>query len=95
MLPSHREETTWARSPDDVFVGREREMEELRAALEAALAGQGRLVLLAGEPGIGKTRTAHELAAHARQRGARVLVGHCYESKGAPPFWPWVQMVRA
>lgn len=70
-------------------------MEELRASLEAALAGHGRLVLLAGEPGIGKTRTAHELTADARQRGARVLIGHCYESKGAPPFWPWVQIVRA
>ncbi len=43
------------------FVGRQREMERLRAALEEALAGRGRLVMLAGEPGIGKTRTAQEL----------------------------------
>ena len=41
------------------FVGRQREMAELTAALEDALAGQGRLVMLVGEPGIGKTRTAH------------------------------------
>ncbi|MCI0794977.1 MAG: ATP-binding protein, partial [Chloroflexi bacterium] len=41
-----------------VFVGREKELAELTAALEDALAGQGRLVMLVGEPGIGKTRTA-------------------------------------
>ena len=45
-----------------IFVGRQREMAELTATLDDALAGQGRLVMLAGEPGIGKTRTARELA---------------------------------
>ena len=76
----------------DPFIGRERELATLHAALADAAAGQGRIVLLAGEPGIGKTRLAQELAAHARQRGALVLVGRCYE--GTPPFWPWVQMIR-
>jgi tetratricopeptide (TPR) repeat protein len=80
---------------DGVFVGREREMAALRANLEDAVAGCGRLVLLVGEPGIGKTRTAHELAAHAQARGARVFTGRCYEGGGAPPFWPWIQIVRA
>jgi MoxR-like ATPase len=56
-------------------VGRQREMDELKAALEDALAGHGRLVILAGEPGIGKTRTARELAAYAETRGAQVLWG--------------------
>jgi tetratricopeptide (TPR) repeat protein len=51
--------------------------------------------LLAGEPGIGKTRTAQELAIEAHRQGVRVLVGRCCESEGAPPFWPWVQIVRA
>ena len=51
------------------FVGRQQEMALLEAALDDALSGQGRLVLLAGEPGIGKTRIAQELAAHARQKG--------------------------
>src|SRR5262245_37463393 len=51
------------------FVGRAREMDALRAHLEEALSGQGRLVLLAGEPGIGKTRTAEELTTYARLRG--------------------------
>lgn len=80
---------------DGVFVGREREMAALHTAFDEAVAGRGRLALLVGEPGIGKTRTAHELAAHARVQGARVFSGRCYEGEGAPPFWPWVQIVRA
>ncbi len=67
------------------FVGRHQEMGELRAALEDALSGQGRLMMLAGEPGIGKTRTAQELASHAEILGAQVLWGRCYEEEGAPP----------
>jgi DNA-binding SARP family transcriptional activator len=76
------------------FVGRERELAELGAALDDAFAGKGRLVLLSGEPGIGKSRLAEELAARARVRGARVLVGRCWEAGGAPAYWPWVQALR-
>jgi predicted ATPase len=84
-----------ARAARDIFVGREKELAILQAHLDSAASGHGRLVLLVGEPGIGKTRTAHELAAYARTRGAQVLIGRCYESEGAPPFWPWIQIVRA
>ena len=70
------------------FVGRESEMAELEAALEEALAGQGRLVMLVGEPGIGKTRTARQFSTHAQLRGAQVLWGRCYEEHGMPPYWP-------
>ncbi len=77
-----------------VFVGRERELTELVGALEEALAGRGRLVLLVGEPGIGKSRLAHELMARARERGAQVIVGRCWEAGGAPAYWPWVQSLR-
>ena len=76
-------------------VGRQREMAELRAALDDAMAGRGRMVMLAGEPGIGKTRTAQELASHAESLGAQVLWGWCYEQQGAPPYWPWVQPLRS
>lgn len=76
------------------FVGREREMQQLLAALDHAQAGRGRMILLIGEPGIGKTRTAAELATVARQRGAQVFVGQCYEGDGAPAFWPWIQVMR-
>ena len=78
-----------------VFVGRQREIAELTAALDEALSGQGRIVMLAGEPGIGKTRTAQELTALAETAGAMVLWGWCYEEEGAPPYWPWVQAIRA
>jgi DNA-binding CsgD family transcriptional regulator len=77
------------------FVGRQREMGKLKGALEDALSGQGQLLMLVGEPGIGKTRTAQELAAHAKTRGAQVLWGWCYEEEGAPPFWPWLQPIRS
>jgi len=78
-----------------VFVGRERELAELRAALEAALAGHGALALLVGDPGIGKTRTAEEFATYARLRKAKVLWGRCYEGEGAPAYWPWIQVLRS
>ncbi|MGH7966477.1 MAG: ATP-binding protein, partial [Candidatus Binatia bacterium] len=78
-----------------IFVGRERELHELRAGLDEVASGQRRLFVLAGESGIGKTRLADEFAALARQQGARVLWGRCWEGEGAPAFWPWVQIVRA
>ncbi len=78
-----------------VFVGRQREMAELSAALDDVLTGHGRLVMLVGEPGIGKTRTAQELASYAETRGTQVLWGRCYEEEGAPPYWPWVQLIRS
>ena len=76
------------------FVGRQREMADLKAALEDSLAGHGRLVMLVGEPGIGKTRTAQELVALATKRGALALWGRIREEQGAPAYWPWVQMLR-
>ena len=68
-------------------------MSQLMAALDDAMSGQGRLVMLVGEPGIGKTRTARELAAHAERQGAQVLWGWCYEDEGAPSYWLWVQSI--
>jgi eukaryotic-like serine/threonine-protein kinase len=77
------------------FVGRERELAELVGGLDDALDGHGRVFLLVGEPGIGKSRLAEELTANARASGARVLVGRCWEAGGAPAYWPWVQALRA
>jgi DNA-binding CsgD family transcriptional regulator len=70
-------------------------MDTLTAALEDARSGRGRLAMLVGEPGIGKTRTAQELAAYAETQGVRVLWGRCHEYQGAPPYWPWIQAIRA
>ena len=84
------------RAPDGrPFVGRDAQLAALDDALTAALAGHGNLVLLVGEPGIGKTRLSEEFTAHARARGALVLWGQCYEWDGAPPYWPWLQALRA
>jgi len=83
------------RGAGQAFVGRDREVAELVAGLEDAAGGRGRLFLIAGEPGIGKTWLAEHLAGHATKRGIQVLWGRCWEGGGAPPFWPWVQMIRA
>jgi predicted ATPase/class 3 adenylate cyclase len=74
-----------------VFVGREKELERLRTMFDNAVSGHGGLVMLVGEPGIGKTRTTQELETYARMRGAQVLWGRTHESAGAPPYWPWIQ----
>src|SRR5208283_2221628 len=72
------------------FVGRTAERESLAAAWRDACQGQRRIALLAGEPGIGKTRLAAELAREAHADGSLVLYGRCDEDLGAP-YQPWVQ----
>lgn len=75
------------------FVGRERELEELSAALSAATAGRGGFALVAGESGIGKTALIGALAEQAEAEDVRVVWGRCWEGGGAPPFWPWGRIV--
>jgi class 3 adenylate cyclase len=77
------------------FVGRDVELSQLGDALDSALGGQGRLVLVAGEAGIGKTRVTEELADRATARGVKVVWGRCSESEGASAYWPWIQVLRA
>lgn len=77
------------------FVGRDAELSVLVEAFGRSLTGAGQVALVVGEPGIGKTRLAEQLAATAAVRGAAVLWGACYEWEGAPPFWPWAQVLRA
>jgi len=84
-----------ARHAPAVFVGRERELDALLRGLETASGGSGRLFLVSGEPGIGKSRLADELTAEARRLGARVLWGRSWEAGGAPAYWPWVQSLRS
>lgn len=78
-----------------VFVGREQEVAEMRKVVEDALEGNGRLLLISGEPGIGKTRISEELATYARLNGASVHWGWCHEGDGAPAYWPWAQAIRS
>jgi DNA-binding SARP family transcriptional activator len=82
------------RRPDRIFVGRGRQLAQLMAGVEDLQRGGGSLFLLRGEPGIGKTWLAEEGAARAAERGALVLAGRCWESGGAPAYWPWVQCLR-
>jgi predicted ATPase len=76
-----------------VLVGREREQVFLREELASTIAGHGRLVLLGGEAGIGKTSLARDLAREASARGAPVLTGHCYDLTNTPPYGPWLDLV--
>jgi DNA-binding winged helix-turn-helix (wHTH) protein len=73
--------------------GREPERRLLEEALRALLGGKGGTLLLAGEPGSGKTRLLEELSTMAT--GARVLWGRCLPtSEGTPALWPWIQILR-
>jgi DNA-binding SARP family transcriptional activator len=78
-----------------VFVGRGAELRTVLGALADTREGRGGVLLLAGEPGIGKTRLADEVAAHARDQGIHITRGRCWEDGGAPAYWPWVQLLRA
>jgi DNA-binding CsgD family transcriptional regulator/tetratricopeptide (TPR) repeat protein len=74
------------------LVGRELERIQLREQLAAAFGGQGRLVLVSGEAGIGKTTLARELCQEAAAQGATVLAGHCFDLTATPPYGPWLDL---
>jgi DNA-binding SARP family transcriptional activator len=76
------------------IVGREDELDVLAAGLEDALAGRGRLFVVVGPPGSGKTRLGDEIASRAKARGATILWGRAWDGGGAPPYWPWRQAVN-
>jgi tetratricopeptide (TPR) repeat protein len=77
------------------FVGRARELAILRAALDDARAGRGRVVLITGDAGVGKSWLAEELANEVRSLGLHVAWGRCYDGAGAPPFFAWAQVLRS
>ena len=98
MIPSTRspdkEPRAGALSATFPLIDRIGEVGELRAALDAALGGSGRVVLLGGEPGIGKTRLATVIAGEAESRGVPVWWGRGWEDGSAPAFWPWNTALR-
>jgi tetratricopeptide (TPR) repeat protein len=77
----------------DPFVGRHVEQDVLRRAVDGASAGRGSIVLIAGEPGIGKSSLARVASEHAESAGMTIRRGACWEEPSAP-FWPWVQVLR-
>ncbi len=79
---------------DTRFVGRIDELKQLTSVLDAARGGAGALVMLAGEPGIGKTRIAEEICTQARASGVRTLTGRCYEGEASMPYAPFVEALR-
>jgi hypothetical protein len=87
--PSSAQLADWGR-----FVGRASELDALRAAFDGALSGQTAVVMVVGEPGIGKTRTVEELGVYAALRGAQVLWGHSYEGEIGVPYLPFVEALR-
>jgi len=77
------------------LIDREEELAALKAALDTMLSGRGQVVLVAGEPGIGKTRLAEELLVYARLRGCVALTGRCYEQEVSIPYLPVAEALRA
>lgn len=76
------------------LVGRAGELAQASVRWQEAMAGHGSVLLVAGEPGIGKTRLLEAVAGLAHAAGGEVRWGRCFESDGAPPFWPWRQVLR-
>ena len=80
-------------TPPTPLIGREGELAEVNAVWHKARAGEGQVLLISGEPGIGKTRLMHELMAQERYSAAYVLWGECYAEGGAP-YAPLAQAVQ-
>jgi tetratricopeptide (TPR) repeat protein len=79
-----------------VFVGRESELKQLKSAFDGAISGQGALMMVTGEPGIGKTALCEQLSTYVTLRGGRTLVGHCYEKGSLSlPYLAFVEALRS
>ena len=77
------------------LVGRELEIDILRHTLAKSLSGEGRVVLISGSPGVGKTRLAAEIGVEASKREALIFVGNCYDREDSVPFVPFVEMLES
>ncbi len=79
-----------------VFVGREQELKQLQSTFDGAMSGQGALMMVLGEPGIGKTALCEQLATYVTLRGGQTLVGHCYEEGSLSlPYLAFVEAMRS
>ncbi|CAN5247177.1 hypothetical protein BH18ACT12_BH18ACT12_16680 [soil metagenome] len=85
---------TPGRRASSPLVGRAEELALLGAGIDDALEGRGRLFIVLGGAGTGKTRLADEVASVAKQRGTRILWGRGWAGGGAPTYWPWSQAMR-
>jgi tRNA A-37 threonylcarbamoyl transferase component Bud32/archaellum biogenesis ATPase FlaH len=79
-----------------VFVGREAELRQLQSAFDGAMSGQGALMMVVGEPGIGKTALCEQLSTYVTLRGGKALTGHCYEEGSLSlPYLAFVEALRS
>ncbi|HEY96250.1 MAG TPA: AAA family ATPase [Dehalococcoidia bacterium] len=79
-----------------IFVGRENELKQLQNAFTGAMSGQGALMMVVGEPGIGKTSVCEELSTFVTLRGGMSLWGHCYEEGSLSlPYLAFVEAIRS
>ena len=98
----HLLEVTWVGDPvmhrarnRTPFVGRDQERSELRRLVDGLAEGKGSLALIGGEPGVGKTRLAEEIAQEAKKEGHRILVGRCHDVDAPTPYLPFVELLEA
>src|SRR5262245_38534563 len=82
-----------ARLAQTPFTGRTAELARLTHRLDEASGGRGGVVLVMGEPGIGKTRTLEEFAERVRPQGTLVLWGRCYEGEAGRPYGPFAEAI--
>ena len=75
------------------LVGRDAQLATLVGRLVEATGGTPAFAAVTGDPGIGKSRLCAELVAVAHEQGVRVVVGRCSQDDGAPPLWPWQQVL--
>lgn len=95
---SRREEdsmTIRARTTESTLVGRSAEIGRLDRAIRALRSGEGHVLMLAGEPGIGKSTLARIVAGKAREQSLPVYWGFSWEAGGAPAYWPWTQLLSS
>ena len=100
LEPGSAETTTPSTGPDPVyrhtFVGREAEVRQLHTAFDGAMSGEGALMMVVGEPGIGKTTLCEHLSTYVTLRGGTPLVGHCYEEGSLSlPYLAFVEAIRS
>ncbi|MBV9281827.1 MAG: AAA family ATPase, partial [Chloroflexi bacterium] len=79
--------------PAGPLVARTEEMARILPSIDAVASGEGRLVVLSGEPGVGKTRLAQEVTVEVRDRGFLLAAGRCYEPQQTVPFYPFLDLL--
>ena len=77
--------------PSGLLVGRDEELAQIVQRVDAVAGGTGQLVLLAGEPGVGKTRLAQEVTLQLRNREFSLAAGRCYEPQQTAAFYPFLE----